>query len=64
MQDDAMKMTCKEAHRMVSLGLDAELSNTDKARLRLHIAVCEACVRFTAQMDFLRRSMRRFRTGD
>lgn len=61
---DPMKMTCKEAHRMVSRGLDEELSATDKARLHLHIAVCDACVRFTKQMNFLRSAMRRFRTGE
>jgi hypothetical protein len=52
-----MKITCKEASRLISEGLDSQLSLSDKAALRLHLAVCGACNRLKAQFEFLRRAL-------
>ncbi|OAI51059.1 hypothetical protein AYO46_01755 [Betaproteobacteria bacterium SCGC AG-212-J23] len=54
-----MKLTCKEASRLVSQGLDRRLGPWEWLRLRLHLAICDACAAFTKQMEFLRRAIRR-----
>lgn len=60
MESDSMglKPTCKEVHRLTSEGLDRELTLVERLRMRLHLAVCEACTNFTGQMDLIRRAMR------
>jgi hypothetical protein len=52
------KPTCREVHRLVSEGMDRELSLAERSRVRLHLLVCTACTRFNCQMDLLRRAMR------
>ena len=52
------KPTCREVHRLVSEGMDRELSPAERVRLHLHLLVCKACTRFSGQMDLLRRAMR------
>lgn len=54
----ALKITCKEIHRLTSEGLDRELSMTELARIRVHLLVCHACRNFSGQMQLLRRAMR------
>jgi hypothetical protein len=60
MESDSMglKPTCKEVHRLTSEGLDRELTLVERLRMRLHLAVCEACSNFTGQMELIRRAMR------
>lgn len=55
------KPTCREVHRLVSEGLDRDLSLVERTRVRLHLWVCVACTRFNGQMDLLRRAMRQGR---
>ncbi len=57
-KDMGLKPTCKEVHRLVSEGMDRDLSLVERARMRLHLLVCDACTRFNGQMDLLRRAMR------
>ena len=52
-----MKITCKEASRLISTGLDRELSVADRTALRLHLAVCDTCNKLKAQFEFLRRAL-------
>jgi hypothetical protein len=52
--------TCREVHRLVSEGMDRDLSLVERARMRVHLVVCGACTRFNGQMDLLRRAMRSF----
>jgi len=40
--------------------MDRRLSVTERIALRLHVGICDACTRFTAQVDFLRRALRAF----
>ncbi|UUZ51456.1 zf-HC2 domain-containing protein [Massilia sp. B-10] len=61
---DSIKPTCREVHRLVSEGMDRELSIVERTRMRLHLIVCEACTRFNGQMDLLRRAMRQGPPGD
>ncbi|HEU4843709.1 MAG TPA: zf-HC2 domain-containing protein [Burkholderiaceae bacterium] len=55
-----LKPTCREVHRLVSEGLDRELSLVERTRMRLHLMVCDACTRFNGQMSLLRKAMRSF----
>ena len=55
-----MKLSCKEAGRLISEGLDRKLSLPQRTALRLHLAVCDACMRINAQFRFLRRAASRY----
>jgi hypothetical protein len=61
---DVSKPTCREVHRLTSEALDRKLTLVERTRVRLHLLVCEACTRFTGQMDLLRRAMRGFGPDD
>ena len=52
-----MKLSCKEASRLLSLGLDRKLTIGQRTALRLHLALCDACTRVKAQFEFLRRAV-------
>ena len=54
-----MNLTCKEASRLVSQGLDRRLGWYDRLRLHLHLKLCDACTNFKSQMAFLRKAMAR-----
>lgn len=58
------KINCEEASRLISAGLDRELSPPARATLRLHQSVCAACKRFEQQMLLLRRALRGLSAGD
>jgi len=57
------KLTCKEVARILSDGLDADMAPAERARLRLHLVVCEACRNVEQQFDLLRRLMRKAGPG-
>ena len=59
-----MRLTCREASRLISRGLDRELTLGQRARLRLHLTVCDACTRVKAQLEFLRRAVSAYSRGD
>jgi predicted anti-sigma-YlaC factor YlaD len=52
------RLTCKEVSRLLSDARDGELPPAQRARLRLHLALCEACRNVEQQLAFLRRAMR------
>ena len=53
-----MMLSCKEASRLVSRGLDRKLGFGERIALRVHLAICDGCTNFKKQMDFLRRAVR------
>jgi len=55
-----LKITCKEAHRLLSDRMDHPLGRSERWRLWLHLRFCGMCSRVDHQMDFLRSAMRRF----
>jgi hypothetical protein len=55
----ALKISCKEASRLLSQALDQDLPLWDRARLRLHLVLCDACANFSRQLRFLRRAVGR-----
>jgi putative zinc finger protein len=56
----ALRLTCKEASRLISQGMDRRLSLAERIALRLHLSICDACTRFSSQVQFLRRALRAF----
>jgi len=54
-----MILTCKEASRLVSQGLDRRLGLAERLALRLHLLVCDGCTNFSRQAAFLRRTLSR-----
>jgi hypothetical protein len=46
-------MSCKEAGRLISEGLDRELDLPQRAGLRFHLLICAACSRVKSQLAFL-----------
>ena len=54
------RLTCKEASRLISDGMDRRLSVPERIKLRLHVRICDSCTRFTSQVAFLRRALKAF----
>jgi Putative zinc-finger len=59
-----MRITCKEASRLISAGLDTQLTLAQRTSLRLHLALCDACNKMKAQFEFLRRALSTYRNPD
>ena len=55
-------VSCNEATRLLSQQQDRALSYGERAKLRLHLAVCAACTRFARQLAFMREALSRYRT--
>jgi hypothetical protein len=55
-----LRLTCKEASRLQSQGLDRTLTLPERISLRLHTTVCDACTRVGRQLAFLRRALREY----
>jgi hypothetical protein len=53
----AIRLSCREASRLISDGMDRRLSFGERILLGLHVRVCDACSRFTRQLAFLRRAL-------
>ena len=56
-----LKLSCKEASRLISQSMDLKLTLTQRAALRLHLSACEACTRFGAHLHNLRAAMKKYR---
>ncbi len=54
---DIMKLSCKEASRLMSEGFERKLALRERFALRLHVAICTACTRVEKQLLFLRRAV-------
>lgn len=54
-----MSITCKEAARLVSEGLDQALPAEARLRLQAHLALCRGCQSLAERLAFLRRAMKR-----
>ena len=52
-----LKLDCQEVSRLISEAQDANLPAPDRARMRLHFVMCQACRNVDEQMAFLRRAM-------
>jgi hypothetical protein len=56
----ALGLSCKEASRLISEGMDRRLSVPERIKLRLHVGICDACTRLTSQLAFLRRALKAY----
>ncbi len=54
-------VTCREASQLLSQMQDRPLAARERIRLRLHLAICNACSRFGRQLTFLRAALRTYR---
>jgi predicted anti-sigma-YlaC factor YlaD len=53
-----LQLDCQQVSRLISDGLDETLPAPERARMRLHFVICQACRNVDEQMQFLRRAMR------
>ena len=62
MSDERMnehwKITCREAHVLLSERMDRELAFGERLRLRAHLLICDACSKVSKHMDFMRRAIK------
>jgi predicted anti-sigma-YlaC factor YlaD len=54
-----LQIDCKDVSRLISEGLDTNLAPAERARMRLHLVICETCRTVDEQMQFLRRALRK-----
>lgn len=54
-----MMISCREAARLASEGMDRALSLSERLALRAHLLMCKGCTNFAKQMAFLRKAMAR-----
>jgi hypothetical protein len=50
-------LSCKEANRLMSEGMDRTLSRRERFALWMHVAMCRACSRVKVQLNLLRRAV-------
>jgi hypothetical protein len=50
--------TCKQAHQVISEGLDHHLNFSQKTHLAIHLGICRSCSNFKTQMKTLRLAMK------
>lgn len=56
-----LKITCREATRIVLQAEDRQLPLTERLSLRLHQRVCSNCQRFSRQVALMRQASARWR---
>lgn len=56
---DSAMLTCKDASRLVSEGLERPLGFRERWSLRLHLWLCDNCRRFERQLRLLRQALSR-----
>ena len=56
----SLRLSCREASRLISERMERRLSIPERIALRLHLRICDACTRFTSQVWFLRRALNAF----
>jgi hypothetical protein len=52
--------TCPEVVRILSFGMDKELSLMMRLKLRIHYLMCSFCERYMKQLNYIRRVSREF----
>lgn len=56
-------LTCKEATRLCSEGMDRPLELRERLTLKMHLLMCAGCSNYNAQMARLRAMTRRYAAG-
>lgn len=58
-----MILSCKKTSRLLSQGEDRKLGFGERIALRVHLAICDGCSNFNAQLRFLRLAVKNL-SGD
>lgn len=56
-----LKITCREATRIVLQGEDRRMPLVDRLSLHLHYRICSNCRRFARQVGLMRKASARWR---
>jgi hypothetical protein len=56
-----VKLTCREATRLLIEREHRPLKTLERLGLRLHLGICEMCTRFNGQMSLMNRAMAHWR---
>jgi hypothetical protein len=56
-----LQRNCREVTALVLAGEDRRLGLFERWALRAHLKVCQACPRFTRQVELMRRALPRWR---
>jgi hypothetical protein len=56
-----VKLTCREATRLLLEREHRRLGPLERLGLRLHLGICEMCTRFNGQLSLMNRAMERWR---
>jgi predicted anti-sigma-YlaC factor YlaD len=59
----SLLLNCKQTHQLVSQGLDRPLTFSERAKVKLHLGICESCSNFSGQMTLLRKAMHHYSEG-
>ena len=54
-----LRLTCRQAHRVISEAMDRDLQVMEDVKVRLHVRKCACCAEFVKQLDLMRSAMRR-----
>lgn len=55
---------CREVTRLLLEAEEHALPWPDRARIRLHLGICDACSTFSRQVDFMRQALGHWRRED
>ncbi|HEY1391755.1 MAG TPA: zf-HC2 domain-containing protein [Methylibium sp.] len=56
-----LRRTCREAAALMLSRQERDLPWVERLALRIHLAACDACPRFDAQVRFMQEAMRQWR---
>ena len=56
-----LMLTCKQASQIISQSLDNPLSWSDRAKLKFHLFICNACTRFNQQLRLIKDAVLRIK---
>jgi hypothetical protein len=57
-----IRLTCREAARLLLQREHRVLGTMEGLRLRLHLGICEMCTRFNGQLRLMNRAMAKWRS--
>ena len=56
-------LTCEKATRLISDGMEQPLGLRERARLRMHLWICDGCTNFQRQARWLRQLAQHYGAG-
>lgn len=59
-----MKISCRQASRLISQGMDQPLNQWQYVRLRVHLWMCGNCRQFSHQLQVLQQAARKAGRGE